>query len=211
MLQISGVAKHIKKTQILYNVTFEAKPGEMAALTGRNGSGKSTLLQIMSGMSVADSGSICYFGHKMENKRKLYAKYCGYLPQTNGLMEELSVQDNISLWTGHSGRPDGRIMELFDLEGLLKKPVRSLSGGMKRRVAVACAMANLPPILLMDEPTAALDREYSKVIHNFMKEYLHANGILIVATHDDREIAMADIRIELRDGVSVVVENGKEN
>lgn len=198
MIQISNVCKSYKNKEILRDVSFTLQPGQMAALIGRNGSGKSTLLQIMSGMSALDAGNIVYFGNNMSIKnRKVFAKYCGYVPQTNGLMEEMSVQDNISLWTGKRGRPQEQLIKDFQLEKILKTPVYKLSGGMKRRVAIACAVANNPPILLMDEPTAALDREYSKLILEFMKDYLSTNGMLVIATHDDEEIGIADVLVEL--------------
>lgn len=204
MIQVSQIQKKYKNNRILQSVSFEARPGEMVALVGKNGTGKSTLMNILSGMLRPDGGTICYFGHTMGKKRSLYAKYCGYVPQSNGLMEELSVQDNISLWTGKSGRPDENLMQMFHLEDILKKPVIKLSGGMKRRVAVACAMANFPPILLMDEPTAALDREYRELFHGFMRDYLNMNGILVIATHDEREIAMADRIVLLENGHSIL-------
>lgn len=200
MIQVSEIAKRYKKNPVLKDVSFEARPGEMVALIGKNGAGKSTLMHILSGMQRPDSGTICYFGQTMGKRRSLFGKYCGYVPQSNGLMEELSVQDNISLWTGKSGKPDERLMQMFRLESILQMPVKRLSGGMKRRVAVACAMANFPPILLMDEPTAALDQEYRDMLHRFMTEYTNMNGILVTATHDEREIAMADSVLILEDG-----------
>ena len=185
---------------MLRDISFEAKPGEMVALIGKNGAGKSTLMDILSGMQRPDSGTICYFGQTMGKRRRQFGRYCGYVPQTNGLMEELSVQDNISLWTGKSGKPGERLMQMFQLEEILKMPVKQLSGGMKRRVAVACAMANFPPILFMDEPTAALDQEYRDMLHQFMRDYTKMNGILVVATHDENETAMADLVIWLENG-----------
>lgn len=172
----------------------------MVAVVGKNGTGKSTLLQILSGTLKPDEGSICYFGKEISKKnyrgsRQIFAKYCGYVPQGNGLIEELSVQDNISLWTGVSGRPSAELCEMFGLDGILRMPVMHLSGGMKRRVAIACAMANYPPVLLLDEPTTALDSDYRDVIHAFFQKYLDMNGLLVMATHDDREIDMANQKI----------------
>ncbi len=209
MVQVLHISKKYKKKQILQDISFQVQPHEMVAVIGRNGSGKSTLLQILSGMSKPDAGSIRYFDREICRKNyrsscRVFAQYCGYVPQANGLMEELSVQDNISLWTGRSGKPSGMLCEMFALDELLGIPVMHLSGGMKRRVAIACAMANFPPVLLLDEPTAALDREYRRSIHNFFQEYLDMNGIIIAATHDDREIAMADKKLYIdKEGIAI--------
>ena len=204
MIQVEKLSKAFRKKSILKDVTFQAAPGEMVAFVGNNGCGKSTLMQILSGMIAPDGGSIQCYGHTMGRNRSLFAKYFGYVPQSNGLMEELSVQDNLNLWTGRGGRPDEELIEMFDLQDMLRIPVRKLSGGMKRRVAIACAMAHFPPILLMDEPTAALDREYQRKIHSFMEVYLSKNGILLIATHDEQEIRMANRVIQIEDGYSIV-------
>ena len=199
MLCVSEISKKYKKKIILQNVSFQAKAGEMVALVGENGSGKSTLLNILSGVVRPSSGVIYCFGQRME-RRRMFAKYCGYVPQSNGLMEELSVQDNISLWTGRSGKPDDRLIRMLQLEDILQMPVVKLSGGMKRRVAVACAVANFPPILLLDEPTAALDVKHKEQLYQIMRDYLSMNGILVVATHEEREIAMADQIVAFENG-----------
>ena len=208
MVQVSHISKNFRKKRVLQDVSFSAAPKEMVAVIGRNGTGKSTLLQILGGMQKPDKGTVSYFGQEIDknryrSSRRIFAKYCGYVPQANGLIEELSVQDNISLWTGKSGRPSGELCEMFGLDEMLKMPVVHLSGGMKRRVAIACAMAQFPPVLLLDEPTTALDRDYRDAIHAFLREYRDMNGLIIMATHDEREIAMADRTVCIdEDGVA---------
>lgn len=216
MVEVLHIEKKYKKKEVLHGISFIAKPCEMIAVIGKNGSGKSTLLQILSGMEKPQAGELCYFGYRINRKnyranRRVFAKYCGYVPQANGLLEELSVQDNISLWTGKSGRPPELLRNMFELDEILKTPVMHLSGGMKRRVAIACAMANFPPVLLLDEPTAALDREYRDKIHSFFREYLKMNGIIVAATHEEREIAMADKQLYINsEGAAVCTVNEED-
>jgi ABC-2 type transport system ATP-binding protein len=139
-------------------------------------------------ISESKPGCILYYGIDVLKHRKELVRLCGYLPQANPLAEELSVQDNLSLWSGRLGKPDPVLIEDFQLEEILKTPVRKLSGGMKRRVSIACAVIRRPPILIMDEPTASLDIVFKKEIRDWMKSYRERNGTIILATHDEAEI-----------------------
>ncbi len=199
-IEIRQIAKKYGKKQILKDVSLEVGAGSQVAIIGRNGCGKTTLLQILAGVLTPDAGEIRYFRKDMRADKRLYRKYCGYLPQENPLFPELSVQDNLSLWTGKSGVPDRWLLEMFDLQGILKMPVARLSGGMKRRVGIACAVALNPPILLMDEPTAALDIEYRREIRDWMKGYCKRGGTILLITHEEEEIRESDLCYELCEG-----------
>ena len=200
-ITVEHVGKAYGKKKVLNEVSFWAGCGEQISLIGRNGSGKTTLLQILSGILKPESGTVCCFGQDMWKNRELFAKYCGYLPQENPLLEELSVQDNLRLWSGRPGKVDAKLADQFELQEILKTPVRKLSGGMKRRVAIACCVVNHPPILMMDEPTASLDYFFRDSIHTWMEEYRREKGILIVATHDEKEMEAGDRCYLLENGV----------
>ncbi len=200
-IEIQHIAKTYGKKQILTDVSFEVSAGKQVAIIGRNGCGKTTLLQILAGVLTPDAGEISYFQKDMRKDKKLFRKYCGYLPQDNPLFPELSVQDNLSLWTGKSGAPDQWLTEMFDLKDICRMPVAKLSGGMKRRVSIACAVALNPPILFMDEPTAALDIEYRKEIRDWMRRYCQRGGTILLITHEEEEILESDQCFVLRDGV----------
>ena len=201
MIQISDVRKKYGKMTILDGIDLHAECGEQIAVIGGNGSGKTTLLRIMSGIIKPDVGTLTYFGHDMLAERRQITKFCGYLPQENPLIPELSVQDNIRLWTGRFRSKDEKLIRLFELEDILKTRVSELSGGMKRRVSIACALATWPPIMIMDEPTTALDIYYKDSVHKLMNEYKKMNGILIISTHDKEEMDMSDHCLELKNGV----------
>ena len=201
MIEIEGVRKAFGKKTILKDVNLTVRPGEQVAVIGKNGSGKTTLMQIVAGLLSPDGGSVRFFSKDAGRDTKLFAKYCGYLPQENPLIGELSVQDNISLWSGKRGRPSEELVRMFDLADILRTPVEKLSGGMKRRVGIACTIVNFPPVLLMDEPTAALDIYYQKEIRDWMKEYRKSNGILLLATHDREEMRESSRVVLLEDGV----------
>ncbi len=200
MIDISHISKKYGKKQILRDINFQVKCGECVAIIGKNGCGKSTLLQIMAGILKADEGSIHYFNQDALRNRKAFRKYCGYVPQDNPLMEELSVLDNLKLWGFKKNSLGEDVIEQFELEDLLHVPVETLSGGMKRRLSIACALLGTPPIILLDEATTALDIYYKESVQRWMKDYLKMNGIIVMTTHDENEILASDRCLVMDDG-----------
>ena len=99
MIEVHHVSKTFGKKQILKDINFEVKPGERVVIVGKNGSGKTTLLRIMTGIIKADTGEIQYFNEKVQSNGKVFRKYCGYVPQENPLIDELTVSDNLKLWS----------------------------------------------------------------------------------------------------------------
>ncbi len=200
MVEISHLRKKYGKKLILEDINFRAECGERIGIVGKNGCGKSTLMRIMAGIMKPDEGDILYFGQKALGKRKVFQKYCGYVPQENPLIEELSVKDNLRLWGNKLGQRNEMLIELLQLQDMMHMPVEKLSGGMKRRVSIACALVNLPPIILLDEPTTALDLYYKESIHQWMKNYQKMNGIIIMTTHDEQEIMECDRCLIMEEG-----------
>lgn len=208
MVKISHLQKKYGKRVILEDINFQAECGECIAIVGKNGCGKSTLMRILAGIMKPDDGEVLYFGQEALRKRKIFQQYCGYVPQENPLMEELSVKDNLKLWGGKKGKIREEVTELFQLQDMMNVPVEKLSGGMKRRVSIACALINMPPIILMDEPTTALDLYYKEGIHQWMKKYQKGNGIIIMTTHDEQEIMECDRCLVMKEGK--IIELSKE-
>lgn len=200
MIEVSHIKKKYGKKQILQDISFRVECGECVAVVGRNGCGKSTLLQIMAGILKADGGSIRYFGQDTGKNKKAFRKYCGYVPQENPLMEELSVKDNLKLWGAGKNAASEKVIRQFQLEEILSVPVEKLSGGMKRRLSIACALLGWPPVLLLDEPTTALDIYYQENVRQWMGEYRKMNGIIVMTTHEEQEILMADRCLVMNDG-----------
>lgn len=186
---VSDLQKKYGKSQILAGVNLTIESGECVGILGRNGSGKTTLLSILAGVERADGGSCDFGGNEI-----------GYVPQINPLLENLSVKDNLWLFCKDRANRD-RVIETYELQGMLRKKVAILSGGMKRRLAIACAMSNQPKLLIMDEPTAALDREYKAMIHEEMKQYCEQGGMIVLVTHEKEEMDMCDRCYLLEDGV----------
>lgn len=200
MIEVTQIRKSYGKKKVLSDITFQVKPGECVAIAGKNGCGKSTLMQIMAGTLKADAGKLCYFGENISYRSSAFHRLCGYVPQENPLLEELTVQDNLKLWGGSGNTYMKELIRQFQLEDLLKTEVRKLSGGMKRRLSIASALVENPPFVLMDEPTTALDLSYKESIHQWMKTYQQKKGIILMTTHDESEIRNASHCLFMEEG-----------
>ena len=199
-VQVTDVGKRYRKVQVLKNISFQVMSGECVAIVGRNGCGKSTLLRILAGVQPADTGMIQYFGTPIGRSASVCRKFCGYVPQENPLFEELSVKDNLKFWSRGEKKNLEHMIQQFELEDIMCVKVQKLSGGMKRRLAIACALLELPPIILLDEPTAALDIYYKNSTLAWMQKYRKMNGTIIMASHEEQEIVFADRCLMLHEG-----------
>lgn len=191
MIEVKHISKNFGKKQILNDINFEVNAGERVVIVGKNGSGKTTLLRIMAGIIKADSGEIKYFHEKAKSNGKTFRKYCGYVPQENPLMEELTVSDNLKLWSQNKNVKKN-IIERFELQDMLKMQVSKLSGGMKRRLSIACALLTEPKILILDEPTTALDLYFKEDIMHWLEAFQNEGGVVLMTSHDVTEILSAD-------------------
>lgn len=201
MLEVRNISKSYGTKKILENVSFLGNAGERIVIVGRNGCGKTTLLNILAGIQKPDSGTLRYAGKEPLKEPRVFVTVCGYVPQNNALMEALSVEDNLRLWGYSRKHPDRVILEQFHLEELLKTKVSRLSGGMKRRVSIACATFGHPSILFLDEPTTALDLYYKKDINDWLKLYQSRGGLVIMTTHEKEEIQQASRCLVMKDGM----------
>ena len=202
MLRLDNIHKSYGKAQILKGACLEINKGDAIAVIGGNGCGKTTLIQILCGVIKADSGSILN-GGKPVNKAD-FKRLFGYLPQNDPLIDELSVKDNLKLWYSAMDIPfkpanDGLIKKL-GIDTFLNKPINKLSGGMRRRVSLCIAMANNAPILVMDEPTTALDFVAKAEIWQLLNDYITGGGTLVVTTHDYDELKYCNRLMLMKDG-----------
>lgn len=186
------------KKEVLKGISFSLEKGQCIGIIGANGTGKSTLLSILAGVRRPDSGQLLFQGEDLflkQNKKRL-RKISGYVPQDNPLMEELSVFDNLKLWYIDKKRLEEElksgVLSDFGLEEYLKVPVNKLSGGLKKRVNIACAIAEDPDLLIMDEPTQALDMICKKDIMDYMEKCKKCGKSIIFTTHDETEFKICD-------------------
>lgn len=206
MLEINGIFKSYGKKQVLKGAGFSAKEGDCIAIAGINGCGKSTLLSILSGTLKSDGGSFTVKGTDLLKEPGKRKGLIGYVPQENPLIGELTVRDNLRLWYCDS-RLDmeeelkSGVLKMLGIDEFAHMTVNRLSGGMKKRVSIGCAVAYDPPVLILDEPSAALDLACKENIRLYLTEHLKREGIIIITTHDEAELSLCTRLLVMKDGV----------
>ncbi len=202
-IELTGIQKAYRKKEILKDVSLTAEEGSCVGILGANGCGKSTLLSILAGVQKADKGAFLYNGEDLLQNNALRTSVLGYVPQGNPLIEELTAWDNLRMWydsrTLRRELSDG-VLSLLGIDSFLKTPVHKMSGGMKKRLSIGCAVVAGPKILLLDEPSAALDLVCKEHIYNYFKRYKEEGGTLLLATHDTQELALCDKCYILKQG-----------
>lgn len=202
-IEIKNIQKRFGKKQVLQDVNLSCEGGQCIGILGCNGSGKSTLLSILAGVLPGDGGQFLLDGKDLFKNAKHRAHLVGFVPQGTPLFEELSAKDNLLLWYSkeelEKELSDG-VLKLLGIPVFLKVPVHKMSGGMKKRLSIGCAMAKKPPVLLLDEPTAALDLTCKEDIAQYLRSYKAAGGLLLLTTHDVLELQLCDAWYILKDG-----------
>lgn len=213
MVQVTDIGKAYGRHQVLDGVSFTAEPGRCVGIVGSNGCGKTTLLSVLAGAVRADRGSIRFRGQEAVGHPAVFAEYAAYVPQENPLIEELTVKDNLALWYRGSRKALEEELKygyaaMLGIPQMLKKPVSQLSGGMKKRLSIACALSNHAGILIMDEPGAALDLECKADIRRYLKEFMEAGGTVILTSHELTELSLCTELYLLKDGKLTELEKG---
>lgn len=191
MFRVDGVSKSYFGRQVLEPVSFVLPAGCCIGITGENGSGKSTLLRILAQTERPDRGDIRFREASVLGDRQFLRRHVGYVPQGHDLMEELTVSAQLKLWQsacGGRGKLPEEPLALLGIEPMLAKPIHTLSGGMKHRVSIAMALLNQPDILIMDEATTGLDREYCESLLLWLEAYLSRGGRIVWCSHHKQEL-----------------------
>jgi len=197
MIEIKNIVKRFGDRVIINDVSAEMEPGKTSLIIGTSGSGKTVLMKIMIGLLPVDSGSVIYEGKdltKMDTKElKLLRQQIGMLFQGGALFDSKTVQDNVmfplDMFT-HYGRDKklqrvNEVLERVNLKDANKKFPAEISGGMRKRVALARAIVQNPKYLFCDEPNSGLDPLTSLVIDKLVKEItLEYNITTVINTHD---------------------------
>ena len=202
-IQIEHIQKSYRRKKVLTDVNLTASSGTCIGILGSNGCGKSTLLSVLAGVLAQDGGRFLCDGKDLFDQPSLRKKLVGYVPQGTPLIEELSARDNLRLWYSKEQMERelaSGVLKMLGVDEFLKTPVCKMSGGMKKRLSIGCAMANRPPILLLDEPTAALDLVCKEQIARYLQNYKKSGGILLLTTHDATELSLCDRWYILKNG-----------
>jgi len=198
--------------EALKDVNLEVEKGEFMIISGPSGSGKTTLLNIIGGIDKPTSGKIIVFGHNLSSEDEDFlsnfrCNNVGFVFQSYNLVSTLTVAENVAFPMEWARKPqdyiENRVEELLRIVNLERRAEHfpfQLSGGEQQRVAFARALANDPPLLLVDEPTGNLDAKTSLKIVQMLQKLKDDGKTIIVATHDKRIIELADQKMYLEDG-----------
>jgi ABC-2 type transport system ATP-binding protein len=203
-IEIKDVSFNYGKLKALDGLSLEIPRGASFGLLGPNGAGKTTLIRLLAGLLKPQSGSV-HIMDKIPSRRT--ALLTGYMPQLHSLYNELSVQQNVSFFASIYGlrgkdkqeRVESiiRRVELWDRR---KDSVQNLSGGMRQRVSLACAIVHNPPLLLLDEPTVGLDPELRVNFWNYFSSLTQQGTTLVISSHTMDDAAHCDKLAFMRSG-----------
>lgn len=210
MIQLQNVTKRIKENTVLDNVSYTFKSGFVYGLYGQNGSGKTMLLRAISGLINLDSGSIFIDGEKLHDKIE-FPPETGIVIDNMELLPECSAKRNIQMLAKIKNIADEKDI-IFSLErvGLdpdSDKKVKKFSLGMKQRLNIAQAIFENQKIILLDEPTNALDEDAVQLIYKIIREEKSRGATIIVATHHKEDLKeVCDVILKIAEG-KIVEEN----
>lgn len=205
-LQLTNIKSAYGRHQVLTDVNLTVQKGQIIGIAGANGCGKSTLLQILAGLRLPDEGNIYLDGQQVKGSagRSLLLRYTGYVPQESNLIPEISVGDNLFLWYRDKHKMkqelESGFLHIMGIDKMYGIKAEHLSGGMKKRVSIGCALADSPVILLLDEPNAALDLPGKEQLREYFLQYQKMGGTVILATHDESDLEICDKVYVLRQG-----------
>ncbi|MBA3922406.1 MAG: DevA family ABC transporter ATP-binding protein [Nostocaceae cyanobacterium] len=201
------------KKQVLHDINLEINAGEIVIMTGPSGSGKTTLLSLIGGLRSVQIGSLQFLGTEMggvSQKQLVHMRRkIGYIFQAHNLLGFLNAQQNVQMaveLTNNipSHEAMARSTTMLEAVGLGQRVnyyPDNLSGGQKQRVAIARALVNQPPLVLADEPTAALDKKSGRDVVELMQGLAKEQGTtILMVTHDNRILDIADRIVEMEDG-----------
>ncbi|MBI5912650.1 MAG: ABC transporter ATP-binding protein [Betaproteobacteria bacterium] len=187
-IQIQQVHKRFGAVQALSGIDLKVAQGEFFGLLGPNGAGKTTLINILAGLARADSGSVRVMGHDVIADYRASRRALGVVPQELVFDPFFSVRETLRIQSGYFGLKHNdawidEVMHHLDLAGKAGANMRSLSGGMKRRVLVAQALVHKPPVIVLDEPTAGVDVELRQGLWEFVRGLNRDGHTIVLTTH----------------------------
>jgi ABC-2 type transport system ATP-binding protein len=220
-IEVSGLTKRYGRVEALGGADLSVGRGEVFGLVGPNGAGKTTLIKGLVGALRPSSGTARVMGlNPLEDRAELRQRI-GYMPQGAALYEDLSARDNVGFFGAAHRTPDlkkkvDKVMHFTELSGRADDPVHTFSGGMKRRVSLACALVHRPEVIFLDEPTAAVDPQLRSRFWKTFRELARDGTTLFISTHLMDEAMLCDRIAILRSGMIIasdtprsILENGR--
>lgn len=181
--------------KVFHDLNLSVARQELLVLAGQSGSGKSTLLALLGGYLKPDQGNVFFDGKNISCMQdvelsQLHSENIGYLPQSNVMVSEFTVLENVMLKSLVLGENDTKedameLLHLFEIDALADKYPYELSGGELRRAAIARLFISNPKLYLLDEPTSGLDKNMTAVLMKYLESSIQEGATVVMATHDD--------------------------
>ena len=211
MIEVEALHKYYNDLKAVEDVSFVAEPGKVFGLLGPNGAGKSTTIGCISGLIDPTSGRVRVLGHDVIIDRRAARESLGIVPQDLALYEDLSAKENLVYWGSAYGLRgttlEKRIADVLAVAGLLdraREPVKRFSGGMKRRLNMACGLVHSPKVLLLDEPTVGVDPQSRVRLLELVREQADAGTCVLYTTHYMEEAENVCDRLAIMDHGHVI-------
>jgi ABC-2 type transport system ATP-binding protein len=190
MIQVRSVTKSYGNIEAVKNVSFNIEKGEIFGILGPNGAGKSTIVNILNTLVKPDTGDVIIDGVNIKDDGVTIKLIMGVVPQEIALYEELSAYENLMFWGGLYNIPKpvlktivNNTLEIVDLSNRKNDRISSFSGGMKRRINIACSLLHNPKILVLDEPTVGVDPQNRNHIFELIERLNNEGMTIIYTTH----------------------------
>lgn len=212
-IEVKQVCKRYGRLHALTDIDLEIHTGEFFALLGPNGAGKTTLISIIAGLCLANSGLVKVMGHNVLTQYPQARLNLGVVPQELVYDPFFTVREVLLIQSGYYGIKDNHrwvdeILEHLDLADKADANMRTLSGGMKRRVLVAQALVHKPPVIILDEPTAGVDVELRQTLWDFIRQLNQDGHTVILTTHYLEEAETLCNRVAmLKDGKIIALDS----
>ncbi|MCI7211182.1 MAG: ABC transporter ATP-binding protein [Candidatus Pseudoruminococcus sp.] len=217
ILKLDGLSKKFGNKTVVDHISLEIKEGEIFGLLGPNGAGKSTTLNMICSLLKPTSGNIEIFGMNASNNMKKIKKKIGYIPQELAIHGNLKAWENVELFTslyGIKGKElRSAIDESLEFVGLLDKKnnyAKNFSGGMKRRLNIACAIGHKPELMIFDEPTVGIDPQSRNFILEKIKTANKNGATIIYTSHYMEEVEAICTRIAIMDNGRIIAVGTRE-
>lgn len=217
IVEVSDLTKIFQQICVVDHIHFSIYEGEILCLLGPNGAGKSTTIHMLSGIMKRDAGKMKYLGQDIQDNLRQYQQILGFVPQDIALYENLTAQENLSFFASLYGlRGTERkqaVEEALGFAGLTSRrhdKVKTFSGGMKRRLNIACAIAHHPQFVIMDEPTVGIDPQSRNHILTSIKKLKEAGMTVLYTTHYMEEVEEISDRIVIMDHGKIIASGTKE-